>query len=138
MTMEEAGGGGILGRLGEKVLGWIALALVVCGAIAVWQMPGETKAAIWSAVWRTAVWFGLSAGWPWTAQLCIRRIAAAETNWAGVGLIAALTLGNVVLALLLMTGWPAGAWGWISALSALALAGTYNFLVTEYLAERAA
>jgi hypothetical protein len=34
-----------------------------------------------------------------------------------------------------MTGWPASFWGWGAALAALAVAGTYNYLVTEYLAE---
>jgi hypothetical protein len=129
--------GGLLSRVGEKVLGWIALAIVALLAIAIYQMPSDTKAAIWSGLWRSLAWVGLAAAVPWSAALIIRRVAQAETNWAGVGLIAGLCLVDVIAAALLMTGWPVGGWGWFAGLGALALAGTYNFLVAEYLADTA-
>lgn len=131
----ETTGGGMFARLGEKVLGWVALAIVALLAVAVYQMPAETKAAIWSGFWRTTVWVVIAAGLPWSAGLFIRRVAAAGTNWAGVGLIAAYLVLDLVAAALLMTGWPSGAWAWIASLGALALAGTYNYLVAEYLAD---
>ncbi len=131
----ETPGFGFLGRLSEKVLGYIALALVALGALAIYQIPGETKAAIWSGVWRSVVWGLFSAAWPWTSWFYIRRVAEAGTNWAGLTLIGGLTAGNLVAAALLMTGWPLGVWGWLASLTALGLAATYNYLVAEYLAE---
>jgi len=57
----ETTGGGILGRLGEKLLTWIGLALLVFLAIAIWRMEPETRAAIWSGIWRTVVWVAIAA-----------------------------------------------------------------------------
>lgn len=132
--METASG--ILGRLGEKVLGWIALGLLVAVGIAIYQTPAATKAAIWAGIWRSAVWVGAAAVLPWTARLFIGRILEAGTNWAGVGLVAALTAVDLLVGVLLLTGWPGSVWAWLAALGALGVAGTYNFLVAEYLADR--
>jgi len=128
---------GIFGRLAERVLGWIALALLLAAGWAIYQMPGATKAAIWSGLWRTVVWFGVAAAIPWSGRLFMRRVLEIGSNWAGLALLAALTAADLVAALVLMTGWPTGGWAWAAALLALAAAGTYNYLVTEYLAEAA-
>ena len=45
-------------------------------------------------------------------------------------------LYDLIAGRLLMQGWPSGGWGWTLSLAALALAGAYNYLVTEYLAEQ--
>ena len=131
----ETTGGGILGRLGEKMLGWIALGLLIFLAIAIWRMDPVVRTAIWQGIWRTILWVVIAAALPWSARFFIRRILDVGSNWAGVGLLAALLAINVIAGLLLMTGWPASFWGWVAALAALAVAGTYNYLVTEYLAE---
>ena len=128
---------GILARLGEKTASWIILALIVILGIMIYQMPAETKAAIWSGVWRSVAWVAIIAAVPWSARLFINRIVEVGSNWAGVGLIAGLVVVDILAAVLLMTGWPAGAWSWFASLGALAVAGTYNYLVTEYLAEMA-
>jgi uncharacterized membrane protein len=128
---------GILGRVGERVLGWIALGLLIFVGIAIYQMPTETKQAIWSGIWRSIVWFALIAAIPWSAKLYIRRVLEIGSNWASVALIAGLVLADIIAGLMLITGWPDGFWGWISVIGALGIAGTYNYLVTEYLAEMA-
>lgn len=133
----ETTGGGIVGRLGEKTVGWIILGLLIFVGIAIYRMPSETKAAIWSGIWRSVVWVVIAAAVPWSAKLYIRRILDAGTNWAGVGLLAALTAVNLLAAALLMTGWPGSVWTWLAAVAALAVAVTYNYLVTEYLSEMA-
>ena len=133
----ETSGGGILGRLGEKVLGWIALGLLILLGVAIWQMGPEMRGRIIGGIWRTGVWLVIAGALPWSARLFIRRIVEIGSNWAGVILIASLTLVNLVAGLILMQGLPSGGWGWLAALTALAVAGTYNYLVTEYLAEQA-
>lgn len=133
--MSEASRLGIFGRLGEKILGWVALALLLFGAYAIYQMPGETKQAIWSGIWRTTVWFALAAALPWSAQLFLARVLAAGTNWAGVALLAGMFAVDLLLAALLMSAWPSGFWSWAAAMAALAVVGTYNYLVVEYLAD---
>ena len=133
----ESPRGGMLGRLLEKVLGLIALALVVLGAVAVYRMEPQTRHAIWGGIWRTAAWFVFAAGWPWISQLFIGRLVAVGSNWAGVVLLGVLTLVDAIVGLILMQGWPRGGWSWLAALAALAVAGLYNYLVAEYLAEKA-
>jgi hypothetical protein len=128
---------GLLGRVFENALGWVVLGLILAAGVAIWQMPSETKQAIWSGAWRTALWLGLSAGLPWVARLFIRRILETGSNWAGAALIAALTVGNALLGLVLAGGFPSGGWGWLASLALLGAAALYNFLVTEYLAEMA-
>lgn len=129
--------GGLLSRVGERVLSFLAIALLVGVGVAIWQMGPEMRAAIWSGIWRTAAWLLIAAAAPWSARLLIRRVLETGTNWAGFGLLAALVVLDLVAALLLMTGWPAGFWGWAASLALLGLAGTYNYLVTEYLADQA-
>ena len=119
------------------MLGWLSLAAIVALGVAVWQMPAATKAAIWSGVWRTTFWVALAAVLPWVAQFFIRRVASAGTNWAGVALLAGLSVVNVLSGVLLMTAWPGGGWAWFGAISGLVVAGLYNFLVVEYLADMA-
>jgi len=133
----EVSGGGILGRLSEKVIGWIVLGLLIFLGIAIYRMPAETKTAIWNGIWRSAVWVAIVAATPWSVKLFIRRILEAGTNWAGAALLAGLVAVDVVAALILMTGWPGSAWTWVAALGALAVAGAYNYLVTEYLSDMA-
>jgi hypothetical protein len=133
----ETTGSGILGRISEKMLTWIGLALLVFLAIAIWRMPAETRAAIWSGIWRSGAWVVIAAAVPWSGKLCIGRILETGTNWAGAGLLAALLAVDLIAAALLMTGWPSSLWSWLAAIGALALAVTYNYLVTEYLSETA-
>jgi len=128
-------GGGMLGRLAEKTLGWVILGLLVAAGIGIWQAGPEWRALMWSRIWRTAVWVVIVAAAPWSGRLYIRRVLAWGTNWGGVGLLAGLLAVDLVAAGLLMTGWPGSVWSWLAGLAVLALAGTYNYLVTEYLSE---
>ena len=130
-------GGGILGRVGEKLLTLIGAALLVLLAITFYRMDAATKTAIWEGIWRTTAWVIIAAALPWSGQFFVRRLIAVGSNWAGVALIAAFTLINAILGLILMHGWPAGGAAWLASLAALGIAGTYNYLVSEYLAEQA-
>jgi hypothetical protein len=129
--------GGMLSRLVEKFIGWIILGLLIALGVAIWQMGPDRRAWIWNAAWRTGFWVAVTAALPWVSRLVIKRLLELGSNWAGCGLIAALTLVNAVVGLVLMQSWPHGGWGWLAALAALAIAGTYNYLVAEYLSEQA-
>ena len=225
MSMETTGG--ILGRLGEKVLGWVALALLILIGIAIWRMDPVFRTAIWQSIWRTTFWVVIAAALPWSGRFFIRRVLDVGSNWAGVGFLAALAVVDLGAGLLLLSGCDAtvearrvavaseadqnaqedglslptvspsagvtdvvrekladvaegaadvaknaaerlrgdedaeaseaeadaaaaeaeataeaegggrGGWFWFACLAALALAGTYNYLVTEYLSEMA-
>ncbi|MBU0640682.1 MAG: hypothetical protein KKB50_17605 [Planctomycetes bacterium] len=127
---------GIVGRIGERVISWVIFGLLIALGIAIWRMDPATRGAIASGIWRTASWLVIAAAIPWSARFFIRPILAARTNWAGAGLLVGLLALDLLAAALLMTGWPAGGWGWLGALAVLASAGTYNYLVTEYLSDQ--
>lgn len=114
----------------------VVFALLVALGVTLWRMDPATRAAIWNGIWKTAAWFALAAALPWGGRLFIARIAEVGTNWAGVALLAGYTVLEIVIALLLMGGLPSGGWAWAGALVSLGLAGSYNYLVTEYLAEQ--
>ncbi|MBK8913341.1 MAG: hypothetical protein IPM64_01865 [Phycisphaerales bacterium] len=133
--METAGG--MLSRMIERTIGWVILAALVGLGVLIWQMSPETRSAIIGGIWRSIAWLLLAAATPWAAALVIRRVLSAGSNAAGFGLLAALSLVNILTGVALLTGWPTGAWGWSAAVGALLASGTYNFLVAQYLAERA-
>lgn len=134
-TMETAGG--MLSRLIERTIGWVILAALIGLGVLIWQMSPETRSAILSGIWRSTAWLLLALATPWAAALFIGRILSAGTNAAAAALLAGLSLVNILTGVMLLTGWPSGAWRWSAAVAALVGAGTYNFLVAQYLAERA-
>ncbi len=127
---------GILGRVGEKVLTGIIFALLIVLAVGVYRMGPEARGAIISGIGRTLVWIGIAALLPWSVRLFIRRLIEIGQNWVGLALITGLTVIDVVVGLILIGGLPAGGWGWFSAVTALGIVATYNYLVCEYLADR--
>ena len=122
-------------RASLPILTVVAVALVGLGAYALYAMGPGGRAALWTGVGRTIAWVIIAGVLPWSAKAFIGRILAAGTNWAGLALIAAYTTIDLIAGRLLMGAWPASGWGWLAALAALGIAGSYNYLVTEYLAQ---
>ena len=210
----ESTGSGIFGRLGERVLGWIALGVLIAIVVGIFLMDPVARTSIWQGIWRSMFWVLIVATLPWAGRFFLRRILEMRTNWASVGLLAAFTVVDLGVGLVLMSGCdvtvaakqaviadeekadepalpknpptsltdaareaaaealtkmadtiapdeeadplaanaePGGeasdenaedersssGWFWFACLTALAVAGTYNYLVTEYLAEMA-
>lgn len=130
--------GGIFGRLGEKVLGWIALGLLIALGIGIWQLGPTGRTAVFNGIWKTLFWLLFSGVLPWTAYFFIKRIASAGTNWAGVGLIAGYTLIDIFAGYSLLGGLPSGGWALLAGVAAVGIVATYNYFVCEYLAEMSA
>ena len=129
--------GGILSGAAERILAWVGFALLVFAGYSIYQIPAETKQAIWDGIWLTVFWFVIVAAVPWSGQLFIKRILEIGENWVGLVMIAAFVLVDVIAGWFMLTGWPTSGWGWAALLAALALATTYNYLVSQYLAEMA-
>lgn len=128
---------GILGRVGERVLAGIVFVVLIAVGIGIWRLGPAGRAALLSGLWRGLLWLAIAAVLPWCSRLFMRRVLEISSNWAGVILLATFTLIDVVAGLVLLGGLPHGGWGWLLALAALVGAGTYNYLVSEYLAEQA-
>jgi hypothetical protein len=127
---------GILGRLLDKIMTAVVALSVVGIGIALWQMGPDARATLWAGIWKTLAWVVFAAAAPWSSALIMRRLLSLGSNWAGVGLLAALILTDVLAGLWLLGGMPTGFWPWAVCLTALAAACAYNYLVSEYLAER--
>lgn len=127
---------GVLGRLGEKVIGWIALALLILLGYGVYRMGPDGRGAVLNATGNTIFWLVLVAALPWMARLGIKRLVEIGENWVGLVLIATFTLIDLIVGLVLLGGWPTGMWGWLVSIAVMGIAATYNYLVCEYIAER--
>ena len=128
--------GGILARVSERILYVIGLGLLVLAGYAVYRLGPDGRAALWSGIGRTVAFIALAAAVPWAARFFMRRLLAVGENWVGAVLVSVLTLVDAIIGRVLMQGWPQSGWGWIAALAILAVLGTYNYLVAEYLAEQ--
>lgn len=121
------------------------MTIIVIGAVGVaavamlvswWQMtPGERSAA-YALVGRTAAWVGVVAVLPWATWFAVSAAVRRGSNAAGAVLVAGYTLID-----LLLLGWVAG-WSAPSSVAMVVMlfgalaALAYNFLVSDWLAER--
>ena len=128
---------GILGGVAERVLSGVAFVVVIAIAWSIYQMPAASKAAILGGIWYTVLWSLIAGALPWSAKLFITRILESGNNWVGVALIGGFTLFDCLLGMFFVGGLPSGGWLWFVACGAIAVVGTYNYLVTEYLADMA-
>ncbi len=127
---------GILGRVVDHMAHIVGTIVVLVAVFALWRMGESGRAALWSGIWRTIAWVVIVAGLPWALRPFMKRLMEQGTNWAGAAAVGGLVLADIVVACLLMTVWPASFWGWVAALAVLGAAGTYNYLVLEYLSEQ--
>ncbi len=129
--------GGILSGVAERMLAWVGFALLLVIGFAIYNIPAATKQAIWDGIWKTIFWLVIVAALPWSGRLFIKRVVEVGENWAGLAMIAAFVLVELLVGWFLLTSWPGSGWGWLALIAAVAVAGTYTYLVSEYLAEMA-
>jgi len=102
-----------------------------------WQLPAESKQAIWTALKLGLLWIGFAAVLPWALFFVPPLVLRAESNLAGVAVLLGY-LALDVLAGLWLAGWQVGsAAGWAVLILGFLAAGVYNFLVSEFVASRA-
>jgi hypothetical protein len=127
--------GGMASRIVERLLSFLAIALVVALGVWVYRLGPDGRQAVWSAAWRGVVWLAIVAAAPWSGRVFIRRLLEMGSNWAPLAFLGVVLIADVMVGVLLLTAWPASAWGWLLALGALGVAGSYNYLVAAYLAD---
>jgi hypothetical protein len=127
---------GIMSRISERVISWVVLALIVAAGIGIWQMGPELRQAWLTGLWRTLLWLVIAASVPWLGWVAMPRLLELGSNWVGVALLAVWLLLDVVAGVLLLTAWPASWGAWLAVLALLGVALAYNYLVSEYLAQR--
>lgn len=120
---------------GKVVAGAVALA-VVAGGISWWRMDESTRQALLSGTGRIVSWLGIVLLLPWATFFLTTWVARRERNSAGAALVAGYTIVEAVL-LGWLFGWEVpGATAWTFFVVGVLLAGVYNLLVCDWIAER--
>ena len=125
-----------LKTVGGKVVGGIVALAVVAGAVSWWQMEPATRHAILSGAGKIASWFGCVLLVPWASFFLIGRVARMDSNAAGAGLVGGMTLLEAGVLAWLFDWSIAGATAWVFYAAAVLLAGVYNLLACDWIAEK--
>jgi hypothetical protein len=127
-----------LKSVGGKIVGGLVALAVVASAISWWQMEPATRQAILSGAGKIAAWFGVVLLTPWASFFLIARVARMEKNSAGAALVLGYTAIEAAVLAWLFDWSIAGATAWIFYTAAVLVAGVYNLLTCDWIAEKAA
>jgi hypothetical protein len=127
-----------LKSVGGKIVGGLVALAVAAGAISWWQMDPASRQAILSGAGRLAAWFGVVVFLPWAGFFLIGRVARLESNAAGAALVLGFTAAEAAVLAWLFDWSIAGATAWVFYAAAVLVAGVYNLLTCDWIAERVA
>ena len=122
--------------IGGKVIGGVVFLGVVVAGIAFYQAGPEGRRAFFDSSGKIVGWTLIVALLPWVLFPLVTRVARRESNEAAGLLVAGITLVELV-ALWWMFGWGVGnaiavAFFVVAAL----LAGVYNLLACDWIADK--
>jgi FtsH-binding integral membrane protein len=120
---------------GKIVAGMVALA-VVAGGISWWQMDPDTRQMLVNGVERIGLWIGVVILLPWATFFLIGRIAKLESNLAGAVLVAVYAIAETTLLGWLFHWHIQTATAWTFLVCGGLVAGVYNLLVCDWIAEK--
>jgi len=121
-----------------KVISGIAGLVIVLAGISWWRMDPGTKQALLSGTGKILSWFGIMLLIPWATFFVIGWVARTEKNAAGAALVLAYTLLEAVLLAWLFEWRLPGATAWSFFAVGTLVAGVYNLLVCDWIAEKLA
>jgi hypothetical protein len=120
---------------GRIVTGLVALG-VVAAAISWWQMDESTRQMLVSGTGRIFAWLGIVLILPWASFAIIGWVARMESNAAGGGLVAIFSIAEVLLLAWLFHWHMPNPAAWAFLLLGGLIAGVYNLLICDWLAEK--
>jgi FtsH-binding integral membrane protein len=125
-----------LKTVGGKIVGGLVGLAVLAAGISWWQMDPSTRQMLLSGTGHIVSWFGVVLFVPWATFFLIGKVAKLESNAAG----GALVLGYTVLEAILLAwlfSWKIHGPTAITFFAAAGLiAGVYNLLACDWIAER--
>jgi len=120
---------------GKVVSGFVGLAVVIAG-IAWWRTDPETRSMLLAGTGKIVSWIGIVALMPWATFFIIGWVGRLRSNGAGAALVFVYTLLETLL-LLWLFGWSLpGPTAWTFFAVGALVAGVYNLLVCDWLAEK--
>lgn len=127
-----------LKTVGGKLVGGLVTLAVVASAISWWQMEPATRSALLSGAGKIAAWFGVMLMVPWASFFLIGRVARMDSNAAGGALVLGYTAIEAAVLAWLFDWAIAGPTAWVFYAAAVLVAGVYNLLACDWIAEKAA
>jgi hypothetical protein len=119
-----------------KVVSGIAGLVIVLAGISWWRMDDATKHMLLAGTGKIVSWLGVVMLVPWATFFVIGWVARMEKNTAGAVLVAAYTcLEALFLAWLFEWRMP-GPTAWSFFVVGALVAGVYNLLVCDWIAEK--
>jgi len=119
-----------------KVVSGIAGLVIVLAGISWWRMDAKTKDMLLSGTGKIVSWFGVVILIPWATFFIIGWVARMEKNAAGAILVFGYTaLEALFLAWLFGWHFP-GTTAWSFFAVGTLVAGVYNLLVCDWIAEK--
>ena len=121
-----------------KIVGGIVSLAVLTAGISWWRMDSQTKQMLLSGTGKIVSWFGIVLLVPWATFFIISWVAKMDKNAAGAVLVFIYTLIEaLMLAWLFSWSFP-GATAWSFFAVGTLVAGVYNLLVCDWIAEKVA
>ena len=125
-----------LKTVGGKIVGGLVALAVVASAISWYQMDPATRSGILSGAGKIAAWFGVILFVPWASFFLIGRVARLDSNAAGGALVLGMTAVEAAVLAWLFDWGISGATGWVFYAAAVLVAGVYNLLACDWIAEK--
>ena len=125
-----------LKTVGGKIVGGLVALAVVASAISWFQMEPATRTGILSGAGKIAAWFGVILFVPWASFFLIGRVARMESNGAGAALVLGITAVEAAVLAWLFDWSISGPTGWVFYAAAVLVAGVYNLLACDWIAEK--
>ncbi len=125
-----------LKTVGGKIVGGLVALAVVASAISWFQMDPATRSGILSGAGKIAAWFGVILFVPWASFFLIGRVARLESNAAGGALVLGMTAVEAAVLAWLFDWGISGPTGWVFYAAAVLVAGVYNLLACDWIAEK--
>jgi hypothetical protein len=119
-----------------KVVAGVATLAVVAAGISWWQMDSATRQMLLSGTGKIISWLGVMLLAPWATFFVTSWVARQESNAAGAAMVAAYTLIEAVLLAKLFDWNIHGPTAWTFLVAGTLLAGVYNLLVCDWIAEK--
>ena len=119
-----------------KVVGGLVSLIVIVAAISWWRMDDATKQTLLSGTGKIVSWFLIVILVPWATFFVIGWVRRMDTNAAGAALVFVYTVAEAALLAWLFEWRLPGSTAWTFFVVGVLVAGVYNLLICDWIAEK--
>ncbi len=128
----------LLNSITGKITAGAVVLAVVAGGISWFQMDPATRQLLLNGAGKISAWLGIVLFLPWVTYFLTTWIAKKESNLAGASLVGAYTMLETALLAWLFDWNVPGPTAWTFLMVGMLVAGAYNLLACDWIAERLA